>query len=96
MALDDKSNLKFSGLNLDVAASAQAQKVKANGYMDSLTLSTVAEDQTPVKVELNGLTLASNLAKSTYGYYTGENTVELTDSKTTFGAKQSVLGFQEI
>ncbi|MHC8297271.1 YdgA family protein [Pseudomonas sp. LB3P58] len=95
VALDDKSNLKFSGLNLDVAASAQAQKVKADGYMDSLTLSTVAEDQTPVKVELNGLTLASNLTKSTYGYYTGENTVELTDSKTTFGAKQSVLGFKK-
>jgi uncharacterized protein YdgA (DUF945 family) len=95
VALDDKSNLKFSGLNLDVAASAQAQKLKADGYMDSLTLSTVAEDQTPVKVELNGLTLASNLTKSTYGYYTGDNTVELTDSKTTFGAKQSVLGFKK-
>ncbi|MHC8359018.1 YdgA family protein [Pseudomonas sp. LS2P72] len=95
VALDDKSSLKFSGLNLDVAASAQAQKVKADGYMDSLTLSTIAEDQTPVKVELNGLTLASNLTKSTYGYYTGENTVELTDSKTTFGAKQSVLGVKK-
>ncbi|MBK5353178.1 YdgA family protein [Pseudomonas sp. TH41] len=95
LALDDKSNLKFSGLNLDVAASPQAQKVKANGYMDSLTLSTVAEDQTPVKVELSGLTMASNLVKSTYGYYTGENTLELTDSKTTFGAKQSVMGFKK-
>ena len=95
MALDAKSNLKFSGLNLDVAASAQAQKVKANGYMDTFTLTTVAEDQTPLKVELNGLTLASNLAKSTYGYYTGENTVELTDSKTTFGARQSVLGVKK-
>ncbi|MGZ7458854.1 YdgA family protein [Pseudomonas sp. Ma2-10] len=95
VALDDTSSLKFSGLNLDVAASAQAQKVKVNGYMDSLTLSTVAEDQTPVKVELNGLTLASNLTKSTYGYYTGENIVELTDSKTTFGAKQSVLGIKK-
>lgn len=91
-ALDDKSNLKFSGLNMDISASAQAQKVKANGYMDSLHLTTVAEDQTPVQIELNGLTLASNLAKSTYGYYTGENTLELTASKTTFGAKQSVLG----
>ena len=95
VALDDKSHLKFSGLNMDVAASAQAQKVKADGYMDSLTLSTVAEDQTPVKVEMNGLTFASNLTKSTYGYYTGENTVELTDSKTTFGAKQSILGVKK-
>ncbi|MVV47068.1 DUF945 domain-containing protein [Pseudomonas sp. PB120] len=95
VALDEKSNLKFSGLNLDIAANAQAQKVKANGYMDSLTLSTVAEDQTPVKVELSGLTVASNLVKSTYGYYTGENTLELTDSKTTFGPKQSVLGLKK-
>jgi uncharacterized protein YdgA (DUF945 family) len=91
-ALDDKSSLKFSGLNMDIAASAQAQKVKANGYMDSLKLTTVAEDQAPVTVELNGLTLASNLVKSTYGYYTGENTLELTSSKTTFGPKQSIVG----
>ena len=95
VALDDKSNLKFSGLNLEVAASAQAQKIKANGYMDSLTLTTVAEDQTPVKVELNGLTMASNLVKSTYGFYTGENTLELSDSKSTFGPKQSVLGLKK-
>jgi uncharacterized protein YdgA (DUF945 family) len=93
-ALDDKSSLKFSGLKLDVAASAQAQKVKADGYMDSLKLITVSEDQAPVQVELNGLTLASNLTKSTYGYYTGENTVTLSNSQTTFGAKQSVLGFK--
>ena len=93
-ALDDKSSLKFSGLKLDVSASAQAQKVKADGYMDSLKLTTVSEDQAPVQVELNGLTLASNLSKSTYGYYTGENTVVLTSSQTTFGAKQSVLGFK--
>ncbi|MEJ5058367.1 MULTISPECIES: YdgA family protein [unclassified Pseudomonas] len=92
-ALDDKSSVKFSGLKVDVAASAQAQKVKADGYMDSLKLTTVSEDQAPVQVELNGLTLASNLNKSTYGFYTGENTVVLKNSKTTFGPKQSVLGF---
>ncbi|WP_095192437.1 YdgA family protein [Pseudomonas sp. Irchel 3A7] len=94
-ALDDKSSMKFSGLKVDVAASAQAQKVKADGYMDSLKLTTVAEDQTPVQVELSGLTLASNLSKSTYGYYTGENTVELSNSQTTFGPKQSVLGLKK-
>jgi uncharacterized protein YdgA (DUF945 family) len=94
MALDDKSSMKFSGLKMDVAASAQAQKVKADGYMDSLKLTTVSEDQAPVLVELNGLTLASNLTKSTYGYYTGDNTIELSNSKTTYGVKQSVLGFK--
>jgi uncharacterized protein YdgA (DUF945 family) len=96
MPLDDKSSLKFSGLKVDVAASAQAQKVKADGYMDSLKLTTVAEDQTPVLVELNGLTLASNLSKSTYGYYTGDNTVELSNSQTTYGARQSVLGLKNL
>ena len=91
-ALDEQSSLKFSGLSMDIAASAQAQKVKADGYMDNLKLVTVSQDQAPVQVELNGLTLASNLTKSSYGYYTGENTLELTNSKTTFGPKQSVLG----
>jgi uncharacterized protein YdgA (DUF945 family) len=95
VALDEKSQLKFSGLKLDVDASPQAQKLKANGYMETLTLSTVADDQTPVNVQLNGMTMASNLVKSTYGYYTGENTLELIDSKTTFGAKQSVLAFKK-
>jgi uncharacterized protein YdgA (DUF945 family) len=91
-ALDEQSSLKFSGLTMNISASAQARKVKADGYMDSLKLTTVAEDQAPVQLELNGLTLASNLAKSTYGYYTGENTLELTSSKATFGPKQAVLG----
>ncbi|NUT74954.1 YdgA family protein [Pseudomonas sp. C1C7] len=93
-ALDDKSSVKFSGLKVDVSASAEAKKVKADGYMDSLKLVTVAEDQAPVLVELSGLTLASNLNKSTYGYYTGENTLTLTNSKTTFSPKQTVLGFK--
>jgi uncharacterized protein YdgA (DUF945 family) len=93
-ALDEKSSLKFSGLKLDVAASAQAQRVKADGFMDSLKLTTVSEDQAPVQVELSGLTMASNLTKSSYGYYTGENTLELSNSKSTFGPKQSVLGFK--
>jgi len=93
-ALDEKSSLKFSGLNLEVSSNADAKKVKANGYMDSLKLVTVAEDQAPVQVELNGLTLASNLSKSSFGYYIGDNTLELTNTKTTFGVKQSVLNFK--
>lgn len=91
MALDEKSSMKFSGLSIDVSASAQAQKVKADGYMDSLKLVTVSEDQAPVQVELNGLTLASNLTKSTYGFYSGENVLELASGKSTFGTKQSVV-----
>ncbi|WP_434607427.1 YdgA family protein [Pseudomonas sp. R1-7] len=92
--LDEQSQLIFSGLKIDVAASAQAQKIKADGYMDSFKLTTVAEDQTPVQVEFGGLTLASNLTKSTYGYYMGDNTLLLTNSKTSFGEQKSVLGLK--
>ncbi|MGE8153939.1 YdgA family protein [Pseudomonas vancouverensis] len=95
MALDEKSSMKFSGLSMDVSASAQAQKVKADGYMDSLKVTTVSEDQAPVQIELSGLTLASNLKKSTYGFYTGENVLELASGKSTFGVKQSVLDFKK-
>jgi uncharacterized protein YdgA (DUF945 family) len=95
LVLDEQSSLKFSGLNLKVSASPQGQKVKADGYMDSFTLSTTSEDQAPVKFELNGLTLASNLSKSSYGYYLGQNTVELASTRTTFGDKQSVLTFKK-
>ncbi|MBC3365523.1 YdgA family protein [Pseudomonas sp. SWRI154] len=92
--LDEQTQLIFSGLKIDVAASAQAQKIKADGYMDSFKLTTVAEDQTPVQVEFNGLTLASNLTKSTYGYYMGDNTLLLSNSKTSFGEPKSVLGLK--
>ena len=39
MALDDKSSVKFSGLNLDVAATAQAQKLKASRIISGLMVS---------------------------------------------------------
>ncbi|MBV4554046.1 YdgA family protein [Pseudomonas sp. SWRI102] len=92
--LDEQTQLIFSGLKIDVAASAQAQKIKADGYMDSFKLTTVAEDQTPVQVEFSGLTIASNLTKSTYGYYMGDNTLLLSSSKTSFGEPKSVLGLK--
>ncbi|SEN44713.1 Uncharacterized conserved protein YdgA, DUF945 family [Pseudomonas sp. ok272] len=94
--LDDASTLKFSGLNLEVSANAKGQKVKANGYMDSLVLTGVAQDQTPVKVELHGLTMASNVSRGAYGFYLGDNLFELSSAKATLGEKQSVLALKKI
>ncbi len=91
IALDDNTKFKFSGLNLNVDSSSEAQKVKVDGYMDSLTLLLSPADKPPVLVELNGLTLASNLNKSSFGFYLGQNTLELTSTKATFGDKKSVL-----
>ena len=91
VAMDANSNLKFSGMNLNFVTSDERKKAKVDGYMDSLKLSVTAADKPPVLVELNGLTVASNLEKSSFGYYLGQNTLELSATKATFGEKQSVL-----
>ncbi|VVP54635.1 YdgA family protein [Pseudomonas fluorescens] len=96
VVLNDKSSLKFSGLNLDITVSPLVQKLQAKLYMDSLILSTGPENQPPVKVELKGLTIAGNRVKGTYGFYTGDDILELAGSQTTYGAKQSVLGIKKI
>ncbi len=97
-APDASTSLKFSGLNLAVAASDQAAKIKLNGYMDNLKLSAVSSEQGPVQVELNGLTLASDLAKSEQGFYLGQNVVELSETKLTYGVTPAVVtikGFEQ-
>ncbi|MGY1919830.1 YdgA family protein [Pseudomonas tolaasii] len=91
---DDKSSVSFSGANMDFDGTAEGQKVKAEGFMNSLKVSTVDANGAPFEAELAGLTIASNLEKSTFGFYTGQNTVELTDSKFTFGPEKAVLTFK--
>ena len=91
VALDANTQLKFSGLKVNADGTAEAKQVKADGYMDSLTLSLNPADKPPVLVEINGLTLASNLTKSSYGFYLGQNTFELSNTKATFGDKKTVL-----
>ena len=95
---DDKSSVSFSGANLDFDSSAEGQKVKANGYMNSLKVAVIDANGVPFDAELSGLTVASNLEKSSFGFYTGQNTVELTDTKVTFGPQKAVLtlkGFEQ-
>jgi len=94
----DTSSVNFSGGALLFTSTADAQKVKASGYMDSLKVSLVDANGAPLQVELNGLTVASNLVKSPFGFYTGQNTIELTNTKATFGPQQAVLtlkGFEQ-
>ncbi|WP_338521694.1 YdgA family protein [Pseudomonas batumici] len=97
-APDATTHLKFSGLSLAVSASDQAAKIKLNGYMDNLKVSAVSPEQGPVQVELNGLTLASDLAKSGLGFYLGQNILELSETKVTYGVKPAVVtikGFEQ-
>ena len=95
---DDTSSVSFSGANLDFDSSAEGKKVKAEGFMNSLKVAAVDANGAPFEAQLNGLTVASNLEKSTFGFYTGQNTVELTDTKVTFGPQKAVLtlkGFEQ-
>jgi uncharacterized protein YdgA (DUF945 family) len=66
--------------------------------MNSLKVAVVDANGSPFEAELAGLTVASNLEKSTFGFYTGQNTVELTDTKLTMGPQKAVLtlkGFEQ-
>ncbi|TFY88368.1 DUF945 domain-containing protein [Pseudomonas nabeulensis] len=95
---DDKSSVSFSGANMDFDSTAEGKKVKVDGFMNSLKVAAVDGNGTPFDIDLAGLTVASNLEKSTFGFYTGQNTVELTDSKVTFGPQKAVLtlkGFEQ-
>ncbi|MBS7679094.1 DUF945 family protein, partial [Vibrio cholerae] len=92
------SSVSFSGANLNFDSSAEGQKVKAEGFMNSLKVAAVDAEGAPFEAELAGLTVASNLEKTTFGFYTGQNTVELTDTKVTFGPQKAVLtlkGFEQ-
>ncbi|MEO8492999.1 YdgA family protein [Pseudomonas sp.] len=91
---DDKSSVSFSGANMDFDSTAEGQKVKAEGFMNSLKVSVIDANGAPFDAELSGLTVASNLEKSGFGFYTGQNTVELTDSKVTYGPQKTVLTFK--
>ena len=88
--LDENSSISFSGLTMDAQADADGQNIKAKGYMDHLKINAASLDKPPVVVELNGLTLASDLNKSAYGFYLGQNVLELTEGQLTFGVAQSV------
>ncbi|MGK9416215.1 YdgA family protein [Pseudomonas cedrina] len=95
---DPTSSVSFSGLNLDFDSTAEGKKVKVDGYINSLKLAVVDANGAPFDAEFAGLTVASNLEKSTFGFYTGQNTIELTDTKLTFGPQKAVLtlkGFEQ-
>ena len=95
---DAAASASFSGANLNFDSTAEGQKVKADGFMNSFKIAGLDSKGEHFEAQLSGLTLASNLEKSTFGFYTGQNTVELTDSTFTFGPQKAVLtvkGFEQ-
>ena len=91
MALDANSSLSFSGMSMEGQSDAEGQNFKGKGYMDHFKLNAVFPNKPPLLVELNGLTAASDLNKSEFGFFLGQNFLKLSESQITFGDRQSVL-----
>lgn len=68
--------VKFSGLELWVNTTADAQKFNVKGNMDALSLD-VAGEQGPVHADLNGVTLDSGGEKGKSGFYLGHTDLKV-------------------
>ena len=88
--LDENANFVFSGLTMNAQSDADGQNVKGKGYMDHLEFVSTTPGKPRARIELNGLTLASDLNKSAFGFYLGQNVLELSEAQLTFGERQSV------
>lgn len=96
LAPDADSAVKFSGLNLAMSLSSNAEQVKLDGFMEHLALRLVSADRVPMRFEFNGLTVASDLHKSPFDFYIGGSVVELKDTQMSFGDNQPTLVFKQI
>ncbi|PYC22668.1 DUF945 domain-containing protein [Aquipseudomonas alcaligenes] len=92
VALDEDSQLDFSGLDIDFDSTAEAKAIDANGLMDSLRISTkLSESQNPLTIELKGLTLDSRTAKGSSEFYLGRNEVKLQTAQIHIGDGAPIL-----
>jgi len=72
---DKDGAFKFSGLNVEVDASADAEKIKATGNLDNLQLHVVSQEG-PVNLEIKGMTFDSGGTKGKSGFYLGHSDVK--------------------
>ena len=92
VALDEDSNLDFSGLNIDFDSSAEAKQIEASGLMDSLKVSTKLSDSPEaLSIEFKGLTLNSQTEKGSSDFYLGRNEVKLQTAQLVIGANAPIL-----
>jgi len=84
-------NIKFSGLKLDVDASAHAEKVAVSGGMDSLVLTGTDANGEALSVNVRDLVLDSDQKMGTGDFYLGENSLKLASIEVKAGDKPPVL-----
>lgn len=77
LVIDDQDGtFKFSGVHLDMEASADAEKIKVTGKLDNLQLNVVSE-QGPVSVEVHGMTFNTGGTKGASGFYLGHSDIKI-------------------
>ena len=92
VALDEDSNLDFSGLTVDFDTSAGAKEIDASGLMESVKISSkLPSSGEPMTIEFKGLTLNSQTAKSASDFYLGQNEVKLQVVEVKVGEAAPVL-----
>lgn len=84
-------NVKFSGLKMDVDASAHAEKVAVKGGMTNLLVTGTDTDNQPIRFELKDLTLDSDQKLGSGDFYLGDSAVKLASAEFQIGDKPPVL-----
>lgn len=85
------ASLHTSVLTMNVAGEADGRTLKLDGGMDSLVLTLVEPGQAPVKIDLQGLHMATDLQRTPYDFYVGKVDVTLAQTALALGDKQSTL-----
>ncbi|MBV2133053.1 YdgA family protein [Pseudomonas sp. MAP12] len=70
------NSVRFSGMDLEVAAGAQSEYLRLAGGMDSLSLD-LNRDGEPLQLQLKGLSLRSDYRLGQSGLYTGDSRLAL-------------------
>ena len=92
VALDEDSNLDFSGLTIDFDTTAGAKEIDASGLMESFKVSSkLPSSGEPMTIEFKGLTLNSQTAKGASDFYLGQNEVKLQVVEVKVGEADPVL-----
>ncbi len=84
------SALKFSGLNLQVAAARADKAAKVSGTVDALTLD-IKQPNTPGQVKVSGLTLNSDMHQGAAGLQIGTNQLGVKQITVQHGTEPTIV-----
>lgn len=91
VALDEHSNLDFSGLNIDFDSSADVEKIAAQGVMDNLRITSTLESGESLNLQLKSLSLDSKARKGSSDFYLGQNELRLQSAELQVGDNAPIL-----